>query len=275
MTAVILSEAKDLSRVGSTAKYLAFVRLGFASSRAEPAEHYSRILFVFVILSVFWSLWRAVAATGANVGGDANTLVWYLAMTEWVLMSAPQVQFRIEDDVRRGDVAYQIVRPTSYLGAHFAEGIGAFAARSPVLLAAVCVAGWTFGGVPAHPLAIARAIAFGSVASVVLTGYNVVLGLTAFWLGDIAPVYWIWQKLTFVLGGLLLPLPLYPDVVVRIARLTPFSAMLAGPASFILDVPFFSPGVLVVALIFWSAVAALIAVATFRTITRRLQLNGG
>jgi ABC-2 type transport system permease protein len=190
-------------------------------------------------------------------------------------MSAPQVHFRIEDDVRRGDVAYQIVRPTSYLGAHFAEGIGALLVRSPVLLAAVCVAGWTFGGVPAHPLSIVRAIAFGSVASIVLTAYNLVLGLTAFWLGDIAPVYWIWQKLTFVLGGLLLPLPLYPDVVIRIARLTPFPAMLAGPASFLLDAPFFSAELLVVALIGWSAVAALIAVTTFRIITRRLQLNGG
>lgn len=256
-------------------KYFGFVQMGFASARAEPADQYARLVFMFVILGVFASLWRAVGATGVHTGGDPNTLVWYLAMTEWTLMSAPQLHFRIEDDVRRGDVAYQIVRPASYLASHYAEGVGAFVARAPVLLAGAFVAGWIFGGPPVHPLAVVRAIAFGAAASLVLTGYNVVLGLTAFWLGDISPVFWIWQKLMFVLGGLLLPLPFYPDLVVRVAKLTPFPAILAGPASFVLDRPFFDPSTLVAALLSWAAVAALISLATFRTAARRLQLNGG
>ena len=100
------------------------MRFGFAAARAEPGELYGRVVFFFVILGVFSSLWRAVAITGASVGGNANTLVWYLAVTEWVLLSAPHIQFQIEDDVRRGDVAYQIVRPASYLGGHFARSLG-------------------------------------------------------------------------------------------------------------------------------------------------------
>jgi ABC-2 type transport system permease protein len=272
-------ERHDPRSVGSlwraSRKYLAFVRLGFAGARAEPAELYARVLFLLIILGVFASLWRAVATTGANVGGDANTFVWYLAMTEWVLMSAPHIHFRIEDDVRRGDVAYQIVRPASYLGAHFAEGVGALGARAPVMLTGACVGAWMFGGAPRHPAAIGRAVLFGCAAALVITGYNVVLGLAAFWLGDIAPVYWIWQKLTFVLGGLLLPLTLYPQLVISIARLTPFSAVLAGPASFVLDRSFFSAGTLAVALTGWAVVAAIIAALTFRSIARRLQLNGG
>jgi len=256
-------------------KYLAFIRMGFAEARSEPAELYARVCFLLLILGVFSSLWRAVAASGGHVGGDPNTFVWYLAVTEWVLMSAPHVHFHIEDEVRRGDVAYQIVRPVSYLGAHFAEGVGAYGARAPVMLAGACAGAWMFGGAPAHPPAVVRALAFGCLASLVVTSYNVVLGLTAFWLGDIAPVYWIWQKLTFVLGGLLLPLTLYPDWVIAIARATPFSAILAGPASFVLDRSMFSGGVLALALVGWASLAGLISLATFRTITKRLQLNGG
>lgn len=256
-------------------KYLAFVRLGFAGAHAEPAELYARVLFLLLILGVFSSLWRAVAASGGHVGGDPKTFVWYLAVTEWVLMSAPHIHFRIEDDVRRGDVAYQIVRPASYLGAQFAEGVGAWCARAPVMLAGACAGAWTFSGAPTHPWAVVRALGFGCVASLVFTSYNVVLGLTAFWLGDIAPVYWIWQKLTFVLGGLLLPLTLYPDWVIAIARATPFSAVLAGPASFVLDRPMFGGGVLALALVGWASLAGVISTVTFRTITKRLQLNGG
>jgi ABC-2 type transport system permease protein len=273
---VIVMHTTATNRRARIAKYAAFARLGFAEARAEPAELYARVVFFFIILGVFSALWRAVAISGASVGGDAHTLVWYLAMTEWVLLSAPHLQFAIEDEIRRGDVAYQFARPVSYLGAHFARGVGALAARAPILLAAAFAAGWVFGGgAPAHPAAIVRAIAFGSVASVVLTSYNLLLGLGAFWLGDIAPAYWIWQKLTFVLGGLMLPLSLYPDVVVRIARMTPFPALLTGPASFVLDRPFFGAGILVIALVGWFAVAGVLAVVTLRRAARELQVNGG
>lgn len=257
-------------------KYGAFARVGFARSRAEPAELYARVCLFFVILGVFSALWRAVALTRASAGGDARTLVWYIAMTEWVLLSAPHAQFQIEDEIRRGDVAYQIARPVSYLGAHFAQSIGALAARAPVLFATAMVAGWIFGGgAPADPLSVGRAVAFGVAGMIVVTAYNVVLGLGAFWLGDIAPVYWIWQKLTFVLGGLLLPLSFYPEVVVRVARFTPFSAMLTGPASFVLDRPFFRPAMLAAALVGWAAVAATVATLAFRRAARALQVNGG
>jgi len=271
----------DLSRTThhlrrTIVKYVAFARVGFARSRAEPAELYARVAFFFLILGVFSALWRAVGLGRTSVGGDPHTLVWYIAMTEWILLSAPQAQFQIEDEIRRGDVAYQIARPVSYLGAHFAQCAGALVARFPVLLAAAFVAGWVFGGgAPSEPSAIVHTIAFGIGGSIVLTGYNVLLGLVAFWLGDIAPVYWIWQKLTFVLGGLLLPLPLYPELVVRIARFTPFPALLTGPASFMLDHPFFSAGNLAAALIVWAAVATAVAATLFRRAARGLQLDGG
>ena len=47
------------------------------------------------------------------------------------------------------------------------------------------------------------------------------LPLLAFWLQDVAPVYWVWQKLMFVLGGLMLPLELYPAFIQRAAAFTP------------------------------------------------------
>ena len=47
-------------------------------------------------------------------------------------------------------------------------------------------------------------------------------------------MYWVWQKLMFVLGGLMLPLELYPAFVQRAALFTPFPSLLAAPASFVL-----------------------------------------
>ena len=259
-------------------KYLAFAKIGLAEARAEPGELYARVAFLVVILGIFSALWQAVGASASGVGvaaGDRATMVWYLAMTEWVLMSAPLLHFDIEADVRRGDVAYQIARPVSYLGAHVARGLGALVMRGPVLLVAACVMGFVFAGRPEHPAAIALVVAIGALATVVMSIWYVGLGLLAFWLGDIAPVYWIWQKLTFVLGGLLLPLSFYPDVIIRIATFTPFPALLTGPASFVLARPLFGTVELLALIALWLVVASSVALLLFKRATRTLQLNGG
>src|SRR4051812_36434523 len=97
-------------------KYAAFARVGFTAARAEPAELIGRVAFFFMILGVFSALWGAVGQNGAGpaAANARSAMVWYLAITEWVLLSAPMLHFEIEAEVRRGDVAYQIARPVSY-----------------------------------------------------------------------------------------------------------------------------------------------------------------
>lgn len=256
-------------------KYMAFARLGFRQARAEPGELLGRVVFFAVIFVVYSAIWRAVAESGASVGKEPNEMLWYLAVTEWILMSAPLVQFEIEEDIRRGDVAYQITRPVSWLGARVAHGVGAMAVRAPVLLVVAGVSAWTFAGPPKRPVGLGIAIAVGLLAAMVVTLFHVTIGVAAFWFGDLAPAYWIWQKLLFVLGGLLLPLQFYPALFVRVALLTPFPALLAGPASLSTREPLMPAGVLLAALVFWALVGWVVTHVAFVRAMHRLQVNGG
>ena len=256
-------------------KYLAFAKLGFRQARAEPGELLGRAFFFVLILGVFSAVWRAVADSGVSTARQPTELLWYLAVTEWVLMSAPSVHFQMEEDIRRGDVAYQIARPASWLGARLAHGLGALAVRAPVMLIVACAAAWSLAGPPRRPVELVVAIAFGLVASAVMTLFHVGIGIAAFWLGDVAPAYWIWQKLLFVLGGLLLPLQFYPALFVRITRFTPFPTLLAGPASLATGEPLMPAGVLALTLAIWALVGWVIARAAFDRAVRRLHVNGG
>src|SRR5688572_6554876 len=270
---------RGMTTVGSgrrgVGKYLAFAALGFRQARAEPGELLGRVLFFALLLGVFSAVWRAVAESGASVQRDPREMLWYIAMTEWVVMSAPLVFMQMEEDIRRGDVAYQIARPASWLGARLAHGLGALAVRAPVMLVVACVVAWIYAGPPQRPAGLAVAIAFGLVASIVMTLFHVAIGVVAFWLGDVAPAYWIWQKLLFVLGGLLLPLQFYPDLFVRVARLTPFPAFLAGPASLATHEPLMHVGTLALTLGIWALIGVVIARAAFGRAVRQLQVNGG
>src|SRR5580765_3145731 len=160
-------------------KYIAFVRISRTHARRDRGEMYGRAVFFTVILGVLSSLWRAAGDSGLMAVAAPKTLLWYVAATEWILMSTPLLHLEIQETVRRGDVVYQLGRPISYVGAVFAEGVGVVAARAPVLgaVAFLCAFAYTRWIPPFRVLALIAA--FGLVASVLLTALDVVIGLTA------------------------------------------------------------------------------------------------
>jgi ABC-2 type transport system permease protein len=121
----------------------------------------------------------------------------------------------------------------------------------------------------------AMVVPFGMVAAALLTALYLGIGLVAFWLQDISPVFWVWQKLMFVLGGLMLPLALYPTFLQRLATLTPFPTLLAWPASFVLGPGTITAAALSGQLLIWSCVTGVALHAMFRRAVKELTINGG
>jgi len=182
-----------------------------------------------VLLLIFSRLWKAVAADGGTGMFTVTSLIWYLAITEWITLSAPATYLKIEEDVRRGDIAYSLTRPASYLSVRLAEGAGEMFVRLCWLAVVGFLAAYFMsGGLPADPRGLLLAIPVGLLASVLTLLFQVGIGLSAFWIQEAAPVFWIWQKLTFVFGGLLFPLDIYPDWLRGFAEWTPFAPMIYG-----------------------------------------------
>jgi ABC-2 type transport system permease protein len=206
----------------------------------------------------------------------SRELIWYLAVTEWIVLSLPLVHFQIEEEIRSGDIAYRLARPVSYAAAKFWEAAGETALRLLSLgVAGVALAWLCAGGPPADPRGLLLALPLGIVAAAVMLAFHATIGLAAFWLQDCSPLYWMWQKASFVLGGLFLPLEIYPAWLQQIALWTPFSAVMYGPGrmAFGLD-----PGLAlwtVLKLVVWGAVAASLLVFTYRRALRVLDINGG
>jgi ABC-2 type transport system permease protein len=256
-------------------KYAAFARLAMIQARRERGELYGRVVFFAIVLGVFSSLWRAVAETGMPIAVSPKALVWYLAATEWILLSAPPIHLEIQEALRRGDVVYQLGRPASYVVAEFAAALGLLAVRVPVLGVTAFVCAFAFTGWTPPLTAVIGIVPFALVATALITAMHLWIGLLAFWLHDVSPLYWVWQKLLFVLGGLMLPLALYPGFVQRIAAVTPFPALLGGPASIVLGSGSMPPVRLALDLVLWSGATAVAVAWTFRRATTALTVNGG
>jgi len=262
--------------LGTVRKYAGFSWIAVRQGLADRGALLGRLGFFAVILLIFSKLWEVVGERGALPGVSVRDLLWYLAITEWVMLSLPWIHLHIEADVRGGDIAYRLPRPISYLGGRLAESAGDFLLRALTLGAAGAgLAAWMVGGLPDDPRGLLLAIPLGLMAGWVGLCFHAVIGLCAVWLQDCMPVYWIWQKLAFILGGLLLPLEIYPAWLREIALWTPFSALMYGPGRMAFG---WQPEVAAVVagkLLLWSVVSGGLLLWVYSRALRDLDVNGG
>jgi ABC-2 type transport system permease protein len=117
------------------------------------------------------------------------------------------------------------------------------------------------------------------VVSLLLAGalnyfLQMTIAMTAFWLEENEAFYWIFQKLSLVVGTLI-PIEFLPEQAARLAVWTPFPYLSYAPARIMVA---FSPAEalsLVARQALWVIVALVLARVVFAAGSRRLSVNGG
>lgn len=260
-------------------KYAAVGRIGLLQHIAYAADLLARSLFLVVIVFVFVQLWRTIYAADGRVdieGFSLAQMIWYFTAAECIILSQPRLTGQFDEKVKSGEIAYVLGRPYSFLGYHavgyFTEGCIRLAINAVV---GAAVASLLVGPIP---------IAMGQVAA---TGLAMLLsfalsfcllgtiGLLAFWFEDTGSFYFIWQKLVFILGGMLVPLEVFPDAMQRVAMALPLPYMVYGPARLFVR---FSPEAfweLIAAQAAWCVAAFALIVGVYRLGVKRIHANGG
>ncbi len=255
---------------------LAFAKLGWRQALGEKVTLVARGVMHLAVIMIFWHLWQATPVLEmAALDVEPVALTWYLAVTEWIVFAAG-VPFReVEYDVTSGAIELGMGRPQPYALIVLATWLGAASLRLLVLGVFVLPAVWWLTG-EAPPFGMTSlalpTVAFLAVLLLLLCQLQV--GYAALWMGSAAPVFWLFQKFLFVLGGLILPLALYPSPFEEIAIASPFAAMLAAPGSFALGATATDAFVILVSQLFWLAVLTVTTILIDRRASSRLQREG-
>lgn len=233
------------------------------------------VAFYLTVSTVLATLWRTAAAGsgGAVAGYSAAALTWYVSTSEAAVTALMPRQIETTgDDIATGAIAVELLRPASVLGVRVATEVGRCLPR----LAAYAVAGTV--------LATVLAGAPPRLAGVLLAAPALVLAVTcnllaqhafagiSFWIRDSRSAWFLYQKLVFILGGMLLPLQVLPDSLGTLARFSPFAAMAYVPAR--LASGHVEPALLAFQ-VGWLVVLAGLARSVFAAGERRLQVVGG
>ncbi len=259
-------------------KYWAIFQTQLLNSLAYPLDLAGRSLSIVLFLWIFVQLWRATyRATGqqAIAGLTLRETLWYLMLAETVYLSKPRLAGTVAQAVREGSIAYQLNKPYSFLLYHLSAGLGDCVLRLGfgALMGGAVV--WLSVGPPPDPRGWPLVLLAVAGAWLIDFCLEAMIGLAAFVMEDTVALEWIYQKVTFVLGGLLIPLDFYPRWLRSIAQALPFAYTVYGPARLFVQTGLGAFVALVARQGMWLAVGALCLAFLYGRGVARLTINGG
>ena len=262
----------------SFSKYWSIFQITLANSLAYPGELVGRSLMIIPFMWVFHQLWKITfSAAGTDVmnGLTLSNTLWYLMLAETVELGRPPLARTMSENVKDGSIAYILNKPYDFLLYQFSATMGEtiFRAMLNALFGGLTV--WWLVGATEHPEGFLIALPAILGAWVLHFCVNAMIGLSAFVVEDVSAFVWIYQKLAFIFGGLLIPLDFYPQWLQVIAKSLPFSSVIYGPARLFVT-PSVELFVNVMALqLVWILALSFMLVIAYRRGLTQLTVNGG
>lgn len=259
-------------------KYLYLIQSALIMQLKTPASLLMRLILLILMISIFNQFWVVLKSHNtSDIAIEPVNFLWYLMLGSLLQFSRPEgLHKRIEDDIKTGNIAYQMMRPISVIASYFFESMGTFVIRLPLLL--ICGGLWITMITQKLPtyfemLPLIFILLFLSAVFISLT--TVFVGLSTLFLQDALPLFWVIQKCEYVLGGLFFPLIFYPEWLYKIALLTPFGWTGYGVTHLIYD---FSSTAFLSAtfhISFWILITFLFIQGLYAVLKRKVAVHGG
>jgi ABC-2 type transport system permease protein len=204
----------------------------------------------------------------------AWSMFFYFAFSVFRLRDISKM---IMNDVQSGNVEVLFSKPISYLMYRFywQIGTGAYSSFMSTIIGSLVLI--FVVGIP-RTMTISvflptMALAFIGAGLLSLILYSIV-GLLAFWIEEVNPVFWIVDKTVMILGGSYLPVALFPAFMYKIARYSPF-----GASQFVSYTVYdnwqANWPMMVGTQLFWIILLGLVMYFMFIAARRKVSVNGG
>jgi ABC-2 type transport system permease protein len=265
----------------SLAKYYAITRVSWKNTQAFLINTLTRSGIVVLRIGIFFQVYLATY-TSNNIttvnGFDVNMVVWSLVFAQSIQSATrPPVSNAIQEEVQSGTLSYSINRPYSFILFQLFNRLGTFLLNVGMNIGLVAVVAWLIVGAPYSitPMGLFAGLILLLGGFLLDFWINMIIGICAFWLEDIKAINWMYSKGMLILGGLVIPLPLFPDNLRSVVELLPFPYLFASSAQQIVN---FESDIFIKFLgiqIIWILVFAFISKILFSHAIKYVSHNGG
>ncbi len=237
------------------------------------------ISFCMLIL-IFFNLWNYLYTDPSQVinGYSMNQMIWYVIVTEilWLSVSGRGLSRQISNDVRSGNVAYNINKPYNYVLYSAFSSLGRATIKFVILMFIGGILGFVFlKGFPNINIFKFLVVFVSMILAMIINTLLVVfVGLISFYIEDSNPLYWLYSKIILILGTIF-PIEFFPEVLQPIVTYSPIYVVSYGPAKLFVNFNWALAGQVIGAQILYLGFAYLICSLLYKKGVRKLNVNGG
>lgn len=214
----------------------AFVRSEFYNLSIYRVSFWMNFVYTFLMMYSVGYVWRALYAANATATGvDLAQMISYAVLgvaLEAVMHPARGPQNYMMEQVRKGTIEMDILKPIDFQFYMFAKNAGHMAVRFVFLVLPSFIAAYFF-----FSLQLPKMMEFfGFVCSLVLAlivsfHLNFMLGLLAMITMNIKNINWGYNAVLRFFSGQMVPLWIFPGILGTISCLLPFRCIYAIPMS--------------------------------------------
>ena len=165
-------------------------------------------------------------------------MTYYLFVTALSVSITPNPEWDIAQTIRDGKLTPFLLRPVGYFGYRFAWESSYQVVKTGMMLPSLALLWWGFRQYISLPhLGFGRGLAFFAscaLAYVILSQLKFMLGLSAFWIQEPGGLLEVWNVLSGLFSGRLLPLALLPVWARTVGDVLPFGILYGFPMDILL-----------------------------------------
>jgi len=234
----------------------------------------------FILLFIFLNLWKYIYSNPEELinGYNMNQMIWYVIITEilWGVLAGRKLCNKISNDVRSGNIAYNINKPYNYIGYALSTHLGDATIRLLIYTILGILTGLLF--LSSFPnlniLSLLAVVLTGILATIISSLIIIFIGLFSFIIEDSGPFYWIYSKLILILGTLF-PIEYFPKVIQPILTYSPIYVVSYGPAKLFVDFSWNKFISVIISQVVYIIISYLLCALVYKKGVKNLNVNGG
>lgn len=261
-------------------KYLYIFKTEIMSNLQYIVNELIGVVGFLIWIFIFLNLWNYIYDDPSQIinGYTKNQMIWYVIITEtlWISLDGRKFCKKICNDVRSGNIAYNINKPYSYVLYSLFNHLGNVAIKFLLYFVLGMIFGYIFmGNFPdlniLSVLAVLITCILATTISILLITF---IGLCSFVIEDANPFFWIYSKFILVLGTIY-PIEYFPDAIQPILTFSPIYVVSYGPAKLFVDYNIYDFISIIIAQIIYIVFGYFICSLMYKKGVRKLNVNGG
>lgn len=261
-------------------KYIYIFKSELMSSMQYVFNIFAKLLLYFLMIFVFIQLWKYIYSAPNELinGYSMNQMIWYVMITEvlWYSLGGRNLCRKIANDVKGGNIAYNLNKPYNYVQYVVASRLGEILIRTIIYIITALIIGFALVG--EFPNIGLLGIFAVLISGILATAINILLitfiGLFSFIIEDANPLYWLYSKLILVVGTLF-PIEFFPQALQGIFKYSPVYVVSYGPAKLFVDFSLEKFGAILIAQIIYILISYGLCMIIYKKGVKKLNVNGG